>query len=307
MAYELLIKFVGQNSDERIQTKAMVVRWLEAMGRSDFVEGVIDGLGSSITDDEKSSGLVSIDRFDDAPVALFDEHQTECALLLRGLEAEFGSHVDGQITEILDDSWAQCWREAFVPLETEKFFIVPSSSPTQGRRDKIRVEVINRHDAFGTGQHATTRVVIKVLEERLSEWHCDSLLDIGTGTGIYLVLASHLGVTRLVGSEISDDLAAVARENCQIAGVCADVFVQERPNFEEKFDVIVANILAPVLYDLMPDMAQLLAVGGRLVLAGFIEKEAGVLIQRAESFGLKFSFSCEELGWKCVVLENWLT
>jgi ribosomal protein L11 methyltransferase len=307
MAYELLIQFVAQNSDERVQTKARVIRWLEAIGRSDFVEGVIDGIESAITDDEKSSGLVSDDRFDDAPLALFDEHETECALLLRGLEAEFGSHVEGQITEISDDSWAQCWRDAFVPLETRKFYIVPLSSPTEGPRDKIRVEVISRHDAFGTGQHATTRAVIKVLEERLSEWRSGSLLDIGTGTGIYLVLAGHLGVTRLVGSEISEDLAAVARENCQIAGVAAEIFVREKPNFHERFDVIVANILAPVLYDLMPDMVRHLASGGRLVLAGFIEKEAGTLIQYAESFGLKLSFSCEELGWKCVVLENWST
>jgi ribosomal protein L11 methylase PrmA len=307
MAYELLIKFVDQSADERIRTKTRVVRWLEAIGRCDFVEGVIDGLESTITDDEKSSGVVEDDRFDDAPVALFDQHHMECSLLLRGIVAEFGSHVDGQITEILDDSWAQCWRDVFVPLETRKFFIVPLSSPVEGPRDKIRVEVISRNDAFGTGQHATTRAVIKVIEDKLSEWGSSSLLDVGTGTGIYLVLAGHLGVTRLVGAEISEDLATVARENCQIAGIRADVFVQERPNLLEKFDVIVANILAPVLHDLMPDMAQHLAVGGRLVLAGFIEKEAGALIQRAESFGLKLSFSCEELGWKCVVLENWST
>ena len=77
MAYELLIKFVDQSADERIRTKTRVVRWLEAIGRCDFVEGVIDGLESIITDDEKSSGVVEDDRFDDAPVALFDQHHME--------------------------------------------------------------------------------------------------------------------------------------------------------------------------------------------------------------------------------------
>ena len=304
MAFELLIKFVDQISDERILVKTRVIRWLEAIGRGDFVEGVIDGIESRITEYEKSSGLIAEDRFEDAPIALFDEQESESRHLLKGLEAEFAPHIVGQITEILDDSWAQCWREVFAPLETGKFFIVPLSSPVQGPLYKVRIELICRHDAFGTGQHATTRAVIKTLEDNIGRWRPGSLLDVGTGTGIYLILAALLGVPRLAGTEISEDLANVARENCQIAGVQADVVVADRPIFPEKFDLVVANILAPVLHELIPDISRCLSAGGRLILAGFIDKESAPLILRAESFGLTLESRFDELGWKCLVFSS---
>ena len=304
MAFELLIKFSESTSQERALTKSKVIHWLESTGRSDFIEGVIDGVESPMTDTEKSYGLVEDERFDDAPLALFDDSEPECRRILLELVSEFGDRIKGAITEILDDSWAKCWQDAFVPLETRKFFIVPLFSPVITPKNKVRVELVARDEAFGTGQHATTRAVINILEDQLGDWAPKSLLDVGTGTGIYLILAANLGVKRVVGTEISEELANVALENCEIAGVDADVIVAERPSFSESFDLIVANILAPVLHDLMPSFTEHLTPGGWLILAGFINKEAAPMIRRAAAFGLNLHSRSEELGWVCLVFNR---
>lgn len=303
MAFELKIKFLDQDLSERALVKTRVSSWLDAIGRSDYVEGFIDGIDEALTDDEKSSGLVSEDRFDDAPIVLFDNDRAACDWICKGLLDQFGSKVFASISEIADQAWASCWRDTFEPLETSKFLIVPLSSGAEQPSGKIRVELVERDGVFGNGQHATTRAVIHVLEDNLLEWGSKSLLDVGTGTGIYLILAGLLGVQELVGTEISEDLADVARENCEISGVKASVLVMDRPILEKKFDLIIANILPPVLYDLMPDLAGHASKGCRLILAGFIGREEQRIIKRAEDFGFKWSQSTAELGWKCTVFE----
>lgn len=303
MAFELKIKFLDQDPADRALVKARVSSWLDAIGRSDYVEGVIDGINDALTDDEKSSGLVSEDRFDDAPIVLFDNHSAVCDQIRKGLLDQFGSRVLTSISEIADQAWASCWRDTFEPFETSKFLIVPLSSGAEQPPGKLRIELTERDGVFGNGQHATTRAVIHVLEDNLLEWRTKSLLDVGTGTGIYLILAGLLGVQELVGTEISEELAEVARENCEISGVTASILVMDRPILKKKFDLIIANILPPVLHDLMPDFASQASKGCRLILAGFIAKEEPQIIKRAENFGFKWSHSTSELGWKCTVFE----
>jgi ribosomal protein L11 methylase PrmA len=303
MTYELLIKFVDQTFDERVKTKYQVIRKLEALGRDDFVEGVIDGLETPLTLDEKFTGMVEDGRFEDAPIVLFFECMEECVGLKGDIFLDFSSNVLMCVNLISDDSWRECWLDVFDPLETEKFFIVPFGCFLSQPADKFKIELIVRHEAFGTGQHATTRAIIRMLESIVTDWTPRSLLDIGTGTGIYLILAHHLGVSELVGTEISEDLAALALENCKNAGILAEIVVTENPQFQRKFDLIVANILAPILFDLMPYISQQISRGGRLIIAGFIAKEEGILIQRAEEFGFRLCHGIDELGWRCLCFE----
>jgi hypothetical protein len=82
-----------------------------------------------------------------------------------------------------------------------------------------------------------------------------------------------LGAKILAGTEISHELVTLARSNCESAGVEAHIVVSERPAFDRMFDLVIANILAPVLHDLMPDLARHVSPGGRLILAGFVAKD----------------------------------
>lgn len=304
MAFELLITFVDPDLVDRVRVKARVIEWLEANGRTDFVDGVIDGLETPISDDEATSGDVRADRFDSAPLALFDDQKMVCDELLALIYIEFGESLRGKVTEISDDSWSQCWRVKFEPIETQRFVIAPLGSSVETPDDKLRIELTDGGLAFGTGQHATTRAVIRLIESRIEEWRPTSLLDVGTGTGIYLIVASRLGVRRLTGTEISSDLAAIAMDNCEVAGVVAEIKVCEKPVFNQSFDLVIANILAPVLVELLPQFEACLAPAGRLVLAGFVSKEEEFIMRAARSQKLKLVESSSELGWKCLVFER---
>lgn len=301
MSFELLISFTSKDLSDRAQTKRRVMSWLEACGRTDFVEGVIDGVDMELTDHEAEFGQTSEERFSESPLAVFDPVEAYSKKLWHELHVEFGSDVRMAICEISDDSWQSCWRDDFSALATSRFFITPLGDPSSTPPGLARVEIDDRGAAFGTGQHATTRAIIKIMEEKFADWRPSSVLDVGTGTGIYLVLAHELGVKVLAGTEISSELVEVARSNCLTANARANICLANRPAFDSKFDVIIANILVPVLHDLMPDLVAQLAPGGRLIVAGFVEKEQGPLVQKAKTHGLAVAIDAQELGWKCVV------
>ena len=83
-----------------------------------------------------------------------------------------------------------------------------------------------------------------------------------------------------------------------------DVFEMDRPTVAGKFDLVVANILVPVLHDLLVDLRQLLSVNGRLILAGFVKKERIPLVSKAQSLGLSVEKISDDSGWECVILKN---
>jgi ribosomal protein L11 methyltransferase len=304
MAFELLISFQSPDPANRAQTKRRVAAWLDAVGRQDYVEGVIDGIDTSLTLEEEETGLTAEERFEGSPLALFDVAKNICEKISRELMDEFGGEIRCVINEITDESWQQCWLEDFTPLTTNYFYITPLGDPTTTPEGLRRVEIDAQGSAFGTGQHATTRVIMKVLEDHLSAWGVRSVLDVGTGTGIYLILARMLGAKILAGTEISHELVTLARSNCESAGVEAHIVVSERPAFDRMFDLVIANILAPVLHDLMPDLARHVSPGGRLILAGFVAKEESGVLSKALACGLRVESVTEELGWKCVVLRH---
>jgi ribosomal protein L11 methyltransferase len=304
MAYELMISFKSPDLSSRAQTKKRVTSWLEAIGRSDYVEGIIDGVDTQLTDEEEATGQTTEVRLETSPLALFDDAKPVCDSLARDLMKEFGDDIRCVINEITDESWQHCWREDFTPLTTQKFYITPLGDPTTTPPGLGRVEIDARGEAFGTGQHATTRAIISVLEQHLRDWGVKSVLDIGTGTGLYLILSKMLGATLLTGTEISGELVSLARANCEIAGVTANIVLCERPHFPDTYDLVIANILVPVLHDLMADMAQHLNPDGRLILGGFVTKEQASITHRAQACGLRVETTTDELGWKCLILRR---
>lgn len=304
MAFELVVKFVLPDAPGRELVKSRAIGWLESLGRFDVVEGVVDGVEIRLSDLETSTGLIADERFASAPLALFCESKNQCEDLVRGLILEFGAAVLCAITEITDESWMQCWSDSFFAFNTKYFFIAPLGDPAATPKGLIRLEIDDSYGAFGTGQHATTRSVIRTMEEYFPVWQPNSLLDVGTGTGIYLVMSHHLGVKDLAATEISVELVKLARENCEASDVKCDIRLSDIPDFNTKYDVVIANILAPVLHRLMPVMADHLASGGRLIVAGFIDKEEPPILLAAKACGLALEDSLSEIGWKSLVLRK---
>jgi ribosomal protein L11 methyltransferase len=302
VTYELKISFTGDDFAQRSEVKIELTDTLRSLGRNDFVEGYIDGVEMELLPSELALEPISEQRFNDAPVLIYDEHREAMVHLAESIAAKFGRRVELVISDILDASWQSCWTTVFSPFETTRFFIVPSGSEIKTPIGLERIEIDTGDGAFGTGQHATTRAVMRTLEQFVPVWKPESLLDVGTGTGIYLLLAGKLGVGRLLGTEISNELRDVALGNCRRSGVSAEVHVTEAVSFEASFDLVIANILVPVLHDLLGQMVERMSHRGRLVLAGFVAKEEGPIITKAKTLGLGVIHRCEDNGWVCLVL-----
>jgi ribosomal protein L11 methyltransferase len=158
-------------------------------------------------------------------------------------------------------------------------------------------------EAFGDGRHKTTRVCLEMFDDLQIEQKDDSCaLDLGTGNGILAVAASLLGFKTVVLTDLSPEIIAEAEFHGQIHHVAKSWqthVTDQVPKcpLERGYDLITANILAPVLHQLLPAMAQELSPKGSIILAGFIRKEAGPLRERGKELGLFVAAERECQGW----------
>lgn len=284
--HELQLRF------EDAATKRAVLAWLAERGVTSLAEGVIDGVEDALEDPE----LAFADESDRAPVLVYDESLAALEALAKDVGARFPT-VDARLATLSDEAWSRAWNDDAVTIQTERFFVRPADFPGATPAGLVPL-TIRAGAAFGSGRHATTQVCLEVLERLPAAVKRGRLLDVGTGTGILAVAAFSLGFAELAGTDIDDEVLAEARDNAALNGASVRLEKTEVPSLAEgKWDVVAANILAPVLHQLMPTFAQLLAPGGALLLAGFIDKEAGPLVAAAAKVGLVVRERRECRGW----------
>ncbi len=198
------------------------------------------------------------------------------------------------VGRIADQDWMAGWREKFAPTPlTEETLVIPSWEPGPADENR-RVIKIYPGLGFGTGTHETTRLAARLLEERLNRFSDEargglSLLDVGTGSGILAILAAVCGVGRILALDIDSDALDNARENCIHNRVEKRVELSDRPLsvVAEQFDLVVANIIAPVLEELAPRFPQLLRPGGTLILSGLLSHQVETLRGICHGCGLE--------------------
>jgi len=150
---------------------------------------------------------------------------------------------------------------------------VPASLATD-QVDADLVTVIDQGSAFGLGDHPTTRTSMALLARLLEagDQPCDRLLDVGCGTGALAVLAAQLGVPTLRAIDIADAAVTSTLRNAALNGVTGRIEVDTTPvaDITGAWDVIMANILAPVLISMADDFRRLLRPGGSLIISGIL-------------------------------------
>lgn len=179
--------------------------------------------------------------------------------------------LEVSVTEILDQDWMQKWKEGFDPVSVgSRLVIAPSWKLPEISDDRVVIE-IDPGMAFGTGTHETTRMCLEAIEDF---WKGGHMLDVGTGTGILAIAAARLVPgSRVTAIDIDPQAVAVARENAEINKVSAQVEITEgvpRDFTGLGFDMVVANLTAEVIIDLMDDLAGCLKESGTLILSGVL-------------------------------------
>lgn len=289
--WELRISF--ETSQDGLRTKELVKAWLMEQGVDSFVEGVVDSL-----DLDHEFGLAeTADLFerlggDTSPVSVYKYSREALEDLQARADQEFHEKVKCSLHEMETKQWLDGWKDSFKAFATERFFVFPPWDRVAPPDGKIPLE-IEPASAFGTGQHATTRLCMGLMEKISSEWIRDgvtlsrmSLLDVGTGTGILAIGGQLLGFGEVRATDIDDDAVVAARQNAAVNGLDLRVTKESVPEVGEQ-DLVLANILAVVLGPMLPKLARVTRRGtGRLVLSGILAEEAETMVELARAQGL---------------------
>lgn len=198
--------------------------------------------------------------------------------------------------------WAEAWRRGLKPRRVGRIVVTPSWAEPEPGPDEL-VIVVDPEMAFGTGEHATTRGALRLLQEALRPG--DRVLDIGTGSGILAIAAAELGSGPVLAVEADGDAIENARDNLRRNGVDTRVTLEhafvDREFLERRgpgaYDLILGNILSGVLRPLLPAFHDALAAGGRLVIGGILEEEADDMIEAAEAAGFELRTEDLEDEW----------
>jgi ribosomal protein L11 methyltransferase len=153
----------------------------------------------------------------------------------------------------------------------EKLLLAKKGSPL--RIPGKTVILLDPRSAFGTGGHGTTEGCLAALEKRIKGG--ETVLDVGTGTGILAIAASKLGAGRVTAIDIDPVACAEAVRNIALNGIGDGIDVIEGgiESAKDRFDVIVANLRTPLLVDLMDRLTERLAGRGVAIFSGIMERE----------------------------------
>lgn len=216
--------------------------------------------GVEVTTDGGESVLVAY--FEDAPE--LDER------LRSSFEAVPNARLEPWPVPEVD--WVRRFREGFRPFGAGRFRIVPSWDEAALGSDG-RVLVVDPGRAFGTGTHESTRLCLAAIETLAARRPLGRVLDLGAGTGLLAVAASRLGARAVVAADLDPEAVDSARLHASLNRVALSVVRGDggRPFRAGSFDLVLANLTAPLLLERRREIAELAAPAATLVLSGFLD------------------------------------
>lgn len=200
--------------------------------------------------------------------------------------------------EVEGDDWIEIWKKHFRPLHIGERIVVCPEWIKYEKQPSEEVVFLDSNMAFGTGEHETTAMCLKLLQEYLSpESVC---IDVGCGSGILGISAIKLGAKYAYLTDIDFVAVESAKHNCAINGVTDKVTVSHSnllDNADIKGDIMLANITAEILCGLAPSIPKNLKAGGTLILSGIIESRLDMVIAAFTAQGLTLEKKIKEGEW----------
>lgn len=209
------------------------------------------------------------------------------------IEVGSGSIEESQ-TEDVD--WVNNWKKYFHQFYVDDILIIPSWENVKPEDENKMIVHIDPGTAFGTGMHETTQLCIRQIRKYTTEH--TRILDVGCGSGILGMLALMFGAEYSVGTDLDPCAIDATRENMQVNGITEDRYevmigniiddkaVQDKVGYE-KYDIVVANILADVLVPLTPVIVNQLKPGGIYITSGIIDDKEETVVNAVKAAGLE--------------------
>ena len=173
-----------------------------------------------------------------------------------------------------------------------------------GRASRSELRLIDS-DAFGTGHHPSTALCIEALEEILSSARIDSMLDVGTGSGILALAALLLGVPKAVGLDIDPEALKAAAENARLNHLehRLQLILGGPDAVDGQWPLVMANVLAAPLIEMAPALVQRVGRSGRLILSGIHASLETEVRQAYQHRGMWPIDSKTRAGWSVLMLQ----
>lgn len=218
---------------------------------------------------------------------------------LTNFNIDIGENVVS-IVEVNEEDWATAWKQYYHPVKiSERFTIVPTwEDYTPVSTDELIIE-LDPGMAFGTGTHPTTVMCLQGLEKVVKEG--DTVVDIGTGSGVLSIGAALLGAKSVHALDLDEVAVRSAQENVALNKVEDKVAVFHGnllDTVKEPADVVVANILAEIIMSFTDDAYTIVKPGGLYVTSGIIGAKRDDVKAALEASG----FVIEEV----LLMEDWV-
>jgi hypothetical protein len=190
-------------------------------------------------------------------------------------------------SELNTDSYKDEWKKSFHTTKITENIVVNPSWEEYEQKDNEIVIHIDPAMAFGTGTHETTALCIELLEKYARG---DSLLDLGCGSGILMLIAKKLGYKKVVGIDIDENCLEVVKDNFLKNDILSgyEVYIGDIKKYSfEKFSVIVSNILVDVLEKILPNIIQSMTDSTYVIFSGILQEKRDSFISYANEYGLE--------------------
>ena len=200
------------------------------------------------------------------------------------------------VSETEDIDWINNWKQYFHQLYIDDLLVIPSWEEVKEEDKNKMILHIDPGTAFGTGMHETTQLCIRQLKKHITPE--TELLDVGTGSGILAIISLMYGIKHAVGTDLDPCAVEAVRENMEvnhikpesfemmIGNIITDKAVQDKVGYE-KYDIVVANILADVLVPLTPVIVNQLKTGGIYITSGIIDNKEQTVVDAVKAAGLE--------------------
>lgn len=216
-------------------------------------------------------------------------------------------------SHIEDKNWNEEWEKGgFEPVIIDNRCAIvcknmeDEATAAQNSLDTIPMKiVIDAKQAFGTGTHETTQMIVSLL---LNQDLTDKrVLDCGCGTGILGIVAAKCGAKEVVCYDIDEWSVRNAEHNTELNSVELDVLEGDKSvlsHVSGVFDVIMANINRNIILEDIEDFVSVMTTDSKIILSGFYEQDAESILQKAAELGLKESQRLLNHDWCCLLLER---
>lgn len=215
-------------------------------------------------------------------------------------------------SNVEDRNWNEEWEKAgFDPIIIDNQCAIVCGNKLEDANHQQDIDsiptkiVIDAKQAFGTGTHETTQMIVSfLLNQNLTG---KRVLDCGCGTGILGIVAAKYGAKEVVAYDIDEWSVNNAQHNAELNEVELDVLEGDKrvlSHVNGVFDFVLANINRNIILEDLSAFVSVMTTNSRIILSGFYEQDAEIILKEAENLGLEECKRVMNHNWCCLLLEK---